>query len=92
MLNLVDSIKKKGFVRGKEHLPLRKLGASEVSMERVERLSKVNKKLTSLFEDFNLLLAKFGHFRPFVCKENNDSSFCKRVLIKLKEFGAFFQI
>lgn len=68
MLNLVDSTKKKGFVRGKEYLPWRKLRALEVSLERAERLCQVNKKLTSFFKDFNLLLAKFGHFRPLFVK------------------------
>lgn len=77
VLNFVDSTKKKGFVRGKEYLPWRKLGALEVSMERVERLCKVNKKLPSLFKDFNLLLAKFGHFRPLIVKRTMNFPFCE---------------
>lgn len=45
-----------------KNLPWRELRALKISLERAERFGKANKKLTSVFENFDLLLAKFGHF------------------------------
>lgn len=92
MLKLLDSIKKKRIPsEGGKCLPWGKLGPLEVSMERAEGLRNANKKLTSLFKDFNLLLAKFRHFQPLFTIRTMNLPFAKAPIGKLKEFGVFFQ-
>lgn len=93
MLKLLDLIKKKKIPSdGGKCLPWGKLGPLEVSMERAEGLRNTNKKLTSLFKDFNLLLAKFRHFQPLFTIRTMNLPFAKAPNWKVERIWSFLSI